>query len=331
MSLICREHRGNEPAQSQSAMMVENKSKARQIKKDMVKLLTRLLGIVALAGLSACTVVDAPSIGQQERDGGPGQPVSVGHIPDAIPREEVRTIAGNKSPYKVLGKTYHVMQSPDGFRQSGTASWYGTKFHGRRTSNGELYDMYGMTAAHKTLPIPSYVRVTNTSNNRSVIVRVNDRGPFHGNRVIDLTYTAAKKLGFENHGTAPVTVEYIDPVAYNRNNSGAAASSQIAETKGSRASNGEAPAPTPTNSAGYQLPANTYLQVGAFSAATSAESLRKTMQNLTQVNVLVLAPEASGRALHKVLIGPFVDNFQLMNVRQQIIDANFTEPHVVYR
>ncbi|VUD53138.1 Endolytic peptidoglycan transglycosylase RlpA [Thalassocella blandensis] len=299
----------------------------------MLKCVIRLCGLGIFAALSACTTVDTRSVDKPQQDGYPQQPVSVNHIPDAVPREEIRTIAGNKTPYKVLGKTYHVMPKPDGYREAGMASWYGTKFHGRRTSNGELYDMYGMTAAHKTLPIPSYVRVTNTKNNRSVIVRVNDRGPFHGNRIIDLTYTAAKKLGFENIGTAPVTVEYIDPLVFNRTPQNQPTATQVATLKGSGNDNAakETPAPTPVNSAGYKIPENTYLQVGAFSAITSAESLRDKLQSITNINVWVLASEASGRALHKVLIGPFRDNFQLMNVRQQIIDANFTEPHVVYR
>ena len=117
----------------------------------------------------------------------------------------------NKSPYTQFGKTYYVLNSSQGFRETGIASWYGSKFHGRRTSNGDVYNMYAMTAAHKTLPIPTYVRVTNQENRRSVIVRVNDRGPFHESRIIDLSYVAALKLGFAANGTAKVSVEALNP------------------------------------------------------------------------------------------------------------------------
>ncbi len=281
-----------------------------------------LLVIPLVFLFAGCSLVK-PTIVGEERDSGPEQPVSVAHIPDAVPREEIRTIAGNKTPYRLLGKTYHIMSSPEGYRQHGTASWYGKKFHGRRTSNGELYNMYGMTAAHKTLPIPCYVRVTNTQNNRTVIVRVNDRGPFHGNRIIDLTYTAAKKLGFENTGTAPVLVEYVDPKSHQ-------ATIPAPANAGLQANPNEPLAPAPGNPAGYQLPQNTFLQVGAFSRATTAYQVQDKLKGLTHFKVWVLEPKQKS-SLFRVQIGPFADNFELMNVRQKLIDANFTTPHVVYR
>ncbi len=257
---------------------------------------------------------------KEEKDSGPDRPVDVSHIAEPVPRHEVRTIAGNKSPYRVLGKTYHVMKSPEGFKQQGWASWYGKKFHGRRTANGELYDMFGMTAAHKTLPIPSYVTVTNLENQRSVIVRVNDRGPFHGDRVIDLTYSAAKKLGFVNRGTARVEVAYIDPAAHAPE--GQPASAPIAT--------GEPKAPAPLNSAGYALPPNTYLQVGAFSRESAAQRVKDDLRKVTDVAVVILPP-LTDNALYKVQIGPFSDNLTLQNTRQHVIDANYPAPHVVYR
>ena len=131
-------------------------------------------------------------------------------LKDAVPRKEPKSKGGNKSPYKVFGKRYYVMPSAKGYREQGLASWYGIKFHGHKTSNGETYDMYQMSAAHKSLPLPSYVRVTNLANNRSVIVRVNDRGPFHGDRLIDLSFAAATKLDFIDSGTARVNIEAID-------------------------------------------------------------------------------------------------------------------------
>lgn len=134
-------------------------------------------------------------------------------LPDPEVRNEAKSRGGNGPVYTVLGKSYRVMDSARGFRQEGIASWYGMKFHGRQTSNGERFDTYKLTAAHKHLPLPSYVRVTNLENGRKTIVRVNDRGPFHDNRIIDLSYAAAVKLGFHDKGTARVRVEVLAPQA----------------------------------------------------------------------------------------------------------------------
>ncbi len=161
--------------------------------------------VIALAG---CTL--EPMRGG--RDDGPGSapPGNLDRIADATPRSEPLNPGAN-SPYTALGRKYVPYQSLKPYRARGIASWYGRKFHGRPTSSGERYDMYAMTAAHTILPIPSYARVTNLSNGRSVVVRVNDRGPFHLERIIDLSYTAAYKLGFVNAGSAQVEVEAILP------------------------------------------------------------------------------------------------------------------------
>ncbi len=135
----------------------------------------------------------------------------VDEIPEPEVRDEPRSRYGNRSPYVVLGKTYRVLDSAEGYDEVGTASYYGNKFHGRRTSNLEVYDMYAFTAAHKTLPLPSFARVTNLANGRSVVVRVNDRGPFHDGRIIDLSYAAAVKLGVDRAGTARVEVQGLVP------------------------------------------------------------------------------------------------------------------------
>lgn len=137
-------------------------------------------------------------------------PRNVDRIPDAVPKVEPMARRGNKT-YQVYGKTYHPLTSSKNYRETGLASWYGTKFHGNSTSSGEPYDLYAMTAAHRTLPLPTYARVTNTRNGKSIIVKINDRGPFHSNRLIDLSYAAARKLGIYGHGTGHVTVEAIDP------------------------------------------------------------------------------------------------------------------------
>src|SRR5689334_3065003 len=141
----------------------------------------------------------------------PQPPADVLDIPDAVPKYEPRGTRGNPPFYEVFGKRYYVMASADGWVERGTASWYGPGFHAASTSLGEPYDMYGMTAAHKTLPIPAYAEVTNLRNGRKVVVRINDRGPFVGDRIIDLSYTAAAKLDMLLQGTAPVEVRVVGP------------------------------------------------------------------------------------------------------------------------
>ena len=278
--------------------------------------------LLAFAGCSTLPLV------VDERDSGPSKPLSVDHIPEPVPRYEPRTRAGNYSPYTVLGKTYHVMDNPDGYRERGVASWYGNKFHGRRTSNGEIYDMYAVTAAHKTLPIPSYVRVTNLANNRSIIVRVNDRGPFHGDRIIDLSYTAARKLGYANAGTAHVTVEYIDPKKYAITQPGYTV--PVNDT----VIDGVAPAPTPVDAGGYQLPEGTFLQVGAFGSLQSAQAMQQKINALTYYPVIILRPgevKAYKDKFYRVQIGPIDNNLALITIQDKVIKANLPEPHVVNR
>ena len=166
------------------------------------------LCILVLLVISACSSL---------RKSPDGQPIinKPADLPtDQVPRVEPLSKYGNPSSYVVFGKTYHTLPSSKGFVQRGIASWYGKKFHGRRTSSGETYDMYGMTAAHTQLPLPTYVQVTNLKNGKQVVLRVNDRGPFHGNRVIDLSYTAAIKLGIVKEGTGLVEVRALDPRNY---------------------------------------------------------------------------------------------------------------------
>src|SRR5512143_1873224 len=145
----------------------------------------------------------------QPKDSGPRRPVDTSNVSEPVPRNEPRSRYGNPASYVVDGREYHVLATSNGYVERGIASWYGTKFHGGRTSSGETYDMYKMTAAHKTLPIPCYARVTNLENGRSVIVRVNDRGPFHDNRIIDLSYAAANRIGISPKGTGLVEVRAV--------------------------------------------------------------------------------------------------------------------------
>ena len=168
--------------------------------------------MIAAVALQGCTLVgvapSSPSLGSGD--------VPLSEIPDAVPKAEVKSRSGNPETYEIDGTTYRVMETSDGYRERGIASWYGDYFHGRRTSSGDTYDMYKMTAAHKTLPLPTYVRVTNLENGRTVVLRVNDRGPFVEGRIIDLSYVAAQKLGMAESGTARVEVEALDPPASRR-------------------------------------------------------------------------------------------------------------------
>jgi rare lipoprotein A len=171
---------------------------------------SRAAAVFLALALGACS--SAPKKGGYYKDDGPhAQPPSgLEAVPDAVPRIEPLHRYANR-PYRVFGKDYRPLASLQPFRQRGMASWYGKRFHGKPTSSGEKYDMYKMTAAHPTLPIPSYARVTNLANGRSVVVRVNDRGPFHAGRVIDLSYVAAHRLGYIGAGSAQVEVEAIVP------------------------------------------------------------------------------------------------------------------------
>ena len=137
--------------------------------------------------------------------------IDISKLPEVVPKVEPRSKYGNPKTYKVLNKEYKVLETHVGYKERGLASWYGEKFHGHRTSSGDTYDMYQISAAHKTLPLPTYARVTNLQNKTSIVVKINDRGPFHANRVIDLSYAAAQKLGVLGHGTAHVEVEALHP------------------------------------------------------------------------------------------------------------------------
>ncbi len=168
---------------------------------------SRWLGCLVLVLLTACRS-GSPYV--EPSDGPPVYtPPDIAYLPNPTPRDEPKSQRGNPPTYTVRGKTYHVMDSSAGYQATGNASWYGKKFHGRLTSSGEPFDMFKLTAAHTTLPIPTYLKVTNLDNGRTTVVRVNDRGPFHSERIIDLSYAAAVKLDFANSGTARVRVETL--------------------------------------------------------------------------------------------------------------------------
>jgi rare lipoprotein A len=203
-------------------------------------------------------------------------PADVAAIPDAVPRIEARSRNGNPPFYEVLGRRYSLLPTPEGYVERGVASWYGPGFHGVSTAMGEPYDMYAMTAAHKTLPIPCYARVTNLSNGQSVVVRINDRGPFVANRLIDLSYTAAAKLDMLRGGTAMVEVRVVTP--------GVPESDALTRAT-------ETPAPT------------LYVQAGAFAVPGNAQGLAQRLQRAGLGNAFVVPP-LSGSHLYRVRVGP---------------------------
>lgn len=240
----------------------------------------------------------------QRTDSLPANPPDVSRVPDAVPKPEPKSRGGNASSYVVFGQSYRVLNSSRGFTQTGTASWYGKKFHGHLTSNGEVYDMYTMSAAHTRLPLPTYVKVTNLDNNRQVIVRVNDRGPFVGNRIIDLSYAAAYRLDMIKTGTARVRIEAIDPVqwqAQNARNNRAVAS---------------------TNS-----PTSVFLQVAALGDAQAAKRLKHRVRQLTQAPVRVLSQGVP--TLYRVQVGPLQEGTSVETAIQQLEATDLGRPLMV--
>ncbi len=274
------------------------------IERKFRKLFTNLTFITSLTLvtlLASCSHM-------RKGDGPPDYDVDVSHIKNPVPKVEPMAKYGNMSSYRVLGKRYYTMKSANAFVQTGTASWYGTQFHAKRTSSGEPYNMLAMTAAHKTLPLPTYVEVTNLKNHRKIIVKVNDRGPFSSNRIIDLSYVAAKKLGMLGHGTAPVTIKAINPRLYAENS--AATSSQpthaAATTKIIK-----------KQLAGANASVNVYLQAGAFASKNNAIKLKQRLASMQDFPVNIALPAVNSK-LYRVHIGPILDSASADRITQRL-------------
>jgi rare lipoprotein A len=238
----------------------------------------------------------------------PPPPADVARVPDAVPRFEPRSAYGNPAFYEVAGKRYVVLASAAGYVERGVASWYGPDFHGKRTASGEPYDMYAMTAAHKTLPVPCYARVTNLANGRSVIVRINDRGPFVGNRIIDLSYTAAARLDMLRTGTAFVEVRTVGAGAADAG-APAATPLPVAPLPGvSTAVAAEAPAATPAKAI--------YIQVGAFADGANARRVLARLKAAGLGNAFITTTARNDR-LARVRLGPLasVEEFDALSAR----------------
>lgn len=262
---------------------------------------------------------------QSKNDGAPWWDKDVSNIPDAVPTPHYGPVKA--APYSVLGKKYYPIQSAHNYQETGMASWYGTKFHGLKTANGEEYDLYGMTAAHKTLPLPSYVRVTNLDNGRTVVLRVNDRGPFYDNRIIDLSFAAAKKLGYAEKGVARVRVEGIDPVRWQaEQGKGAVKQPKPVEVYVPPATQ-HAGAVHPTElTSKPSSPRGLYLQAGAFANPDAAQLLSDKLERLATVPVEVSPVVRDQQILHRVRIGPLANQAQLESLSQRIEQAGLGRP-----
>ncbi|NVJ59696.1 MAG: septal ring lytic transglycosylase RlpA family protein [Gammaproteobacteria bacterium] len=251
--------------------------------------------LIILFTLSACSVLEV-------KDSGPSKPFDVSSVEDATPKVESKSPYGNPTSYEQDGITYHVMSSADGYKERGIASWYGTKFHGERTSSGETYDMYVMSAAHKTLPLPTYARVTNLSNGRQVIVKVNDRGPFKPGRIIDLSYAAAAKLGFHLLGTAEVEVEAI-------------------VLEGSH----QIVAPT-----AVEANRDMYVQVAAFSDKEKAETLAAAIRKQVPWTVSAKSARVNRKTIYRVRIGPLTSLDEANRLVSTLSIPELGTPRVIF-
>lgn len=256
--------------------------------------------LAVLLGLTACSTMPGqskPPVATAAKDGPPPFAVDVSQLKDAVPKYEPKCAYGNPTVYTAEGKQYYVMDSAKGYSKVGMASWYGTKFHGKLTSSHEPYDMLAMTAASPTLPIPTYVRVTNLENNRQVIVKVNDRGPFANDRIMDLSYAAAKKLGYAEKGTAKVKVEAI--TTFENNNTPSATA--LATNK------------------------QFYLQVGAFDQMAKAQRIKVQVAQLTHQTTRIEPLTTHTKTLYRVQIGPLLD-LQKPEVVARLQHQGFSNP-----
>ena len=269
----------------------------------MIRRIEAIGGVLLVLFLAGCSGM-GPAPGD-----GPGRVIDNPQaIPDAIPRNAPPSRYGNPDTYEVFGETYRVMRTADGHRERGIASWYGSKFHGRRTSSGEPYDMYTMTAAHRSLPLPTWVEVRHLGNDRRIVVKVNDRGPFADNRIIDLSYAAAAKLGMLGTGTAPVEIRTVTP--------------EENEESVVEVANTTAPSETaPSDDSAY------WLQVAAFGERRNAERLIRELEASGIHHPARI--EAGDDGLHRVRLGPLDNAKAVDDASRSLKTANFDPGHVI--
>ena len=326
------------------------------------------LGAICVALLlGSCTTSRAPSDGaisgpgnyaRTHKDGEPWWDVDVSRIPDAVPMPYNGPL--KNTPYSVFGKPYYPLSDASSYRATGTASWYGTKFHGQATANGETYDLYGMTAAHKTLPLPCFVKVTNLDNGKSVILRVNDRGPFYSDRIIDLSFAAAKKLGYAEVGTARVKVEGIDPYQWWAQQGKPVPLVLANSGAGVPVSNKPLTLPAPTEVRTVAQPIEQYtpppeqhaaavspvelavkknasapadglyLQVGAFANPDAAELLKAKLNGVVgTAPVFISSVVRNQQVLHRVRLGPIKTQDEAQQLQDTLRLASLGQPTLV--
>jgi rare lipoprotein A len=267
---------------------------------ELHKTCLRALAVVACLLLVSCAGEKTRDEKPEPVDGPSTQGLSASDVLDATPRAEPLARYGNHSPYEVFGKEYHVLPTSRGYHEKGVASWYGSKFHGRRTSSGEPYDMHLATAAHKSLPLPTYAEVTNLDNGRKVIVKINDRGPFKDDRLIDMSYGAALRLDMVGTGTARVDVRVID----------VGESTMLADSRSPEAdSNG------------------TWLQAGAYGRREGAEELAGRLKNADLLPVSIHDVDS----LFRVWLGPYSSGDEIEAIIMKAIELGFERPHRVRR
>lgn len=255
----------------------------------------------------------------QHQDSAPNYIADIPLPSSAVPKYEPYT-QYTLRPYEVLGKSYTPLRTGKGYETVGYASWYGQKFHGHLTSNGETYNMFAMTAAHKTLPLPSYVRVTNLDNNKQVIVRVNDRGPFHDNRVIDLSYAAAVHLDYKNKGTARVKLEVI----HFDEDKNVTIGNQPTQSYDEYLGVTPLPKPVPRLTSNVD-PSAYYVQVVASSNKQRIESISKVLTALYQVNVAL--PQVNN--VYKLQLGPLVDETHAVSLVNQLKQSGYPQAYTI--
>ncbi len=272
----------------------------------------KLFLVLLLLGLAGCSV-------SVKKDGPPDHYVDVSKIPDAVPKVEPFSHYGNPTYYTALGHRYYVLHDNLHFKERGTASWYGTKFHAVRTSSGEPYNMYAMTGAHRTLPLPTYVRVRNLKNNRQIIVKINDRGPFASNRIIDLSYVAARKLDVVRYGTANVEIEAIDPRHMYANNTQTATPTRHASVFRHTTAT---PSTTPAG-------AHWYLQAGAFGELAYAKRLQQRLHQVTPAPIQIRRV-AQGKIHYVVRIGPLASAANSAQLSHTLTQFGFSKPLSMY-
>ncbi len=270
----------------------------------------------------------------------PDPAIDLSKIPDAVPRHEPKSRYGNPKSYVVFGQRYYTMSSAKGFSETGVASWYGPNFHGKRTSSQEVYDMNQMTAAHKTIPIPSYVEVTNLRNGRRIVVRVNDRGPFHDNRIIDLSYVAAAKLDIVKAGTGMVEIRVIDPAnphAHRQKSKQPSNQTSVQIHRRLPPLEQTQPQAPPSRTSVTQIPAEKqlFIQLGAFSELTNAQNFRNRIQNslskTSSTIVSIATLPVQGKPLYKVRIGPLADIETSDRVVKDLNAAGLYDHHVLFQ